>query len=262
MDMIAIDVGNSTVSIGVFANDEPVRSEQVPLEEIQKLGGIIRAMRDRCGPQPLGAKTVPVVVSSVNQKALVLVEAAVGDTLDQRILLMGRDVPLEMKTAVENTEALGQDRLMTAFAAYQVIGAAVAVASFGTATTIDLVNDHGIFLGGMILPGLGLSALSLHEHTDALPQVQIRVPDQLYGTNTESAIRSGIYYAALGSLREIIERYATELGHWPHVIATGGYARLIAQKCDFIDSLVPDLCLDGIYLAYRRFREAQEPTTP
>ena len=124
MDMIAIDIGNSTISIGVFANNEPVRSEQLPIGEIGRLDGVIRSMRDHCGPQPLGAKTVPVVASSVNKKMLVVVEEAVGNTLNQRVLVMGRDVPLEMKTAVENVDALGQDRLMTAFAAYQVIGSA------------------------------------------------------------------------------------------------------------------------------------------
>jgi len=263
MDVIAIDIGNRTISLGVFTQQQLYRSETIPLPQADpvKTVTLLKAFREDCGSQPLGARTVPVVVSSVNPEGLRIVEKAVGEALDQNILLIGREFPLEMKVAIENPDAVGKDRLLTAFAAYQVIEAAVAVADFGTATTIDLVNDHGIFLGGVILPGLHLAADSLHEHTAALPQVSPIVPKEVIGVNTEQAIQNGIYFGTIGALREIVERYATELGHWPQVIATGGFSKLISQHCDFIDSLVPDLCLDGLYLAYRRFREAQKTDT-
>jgi type III pantothenate kinase len=201
---------------------------------------------------------VPVVASSVNAPLLARVEQMVGEVLDQNVLLVGRDVPLSMKLAVENPETLGSDRVLSAQAAYAVVGNAVVVASFGTATTIDLVNEHGIFLGGAILPGLATAAASLHEHTAALPEAPLQVPEGDYGTSTIGAIQHGIYYGAIGALREIVERYATQLGRWPQLVVTGGFGRLIAQHCDFLDSLVPDLCLNGLFLAYRHHREAME----
>jgi len=135
---------------------------------------------------------------------------------------------------------------------------AVVVADFGTATTIDCVNRQGIFLGGVIMPGMKLSAMSLHEHTFALPEVEIQVPEENYGTNTVSAIQNGIYYGALGALRELVERYATQLGYWPQVVVTGGFSKMIAEKCDFIDSVVPDLCLFGLFQAYKKYIQSVE----
>ena len=135
---------------------------------------------------------------------------------------------------------------------------AVVVADFGTATTIDCVDHYGIFLGGAILPGLDVAARSLNEHTVALPRIKPEIPTGAYGTNTVAAIQHGIYYGAIGALRGIVEQYATQLGRWPQVILTGGFGKLISEKCDFVDSYVPNLCLDGIFLAYRKWRDRQE----
>jgi len=215
-------------------------------------------MRVMCGEQEFGARTVAVVVSSVNPPAEIKLSEAVKEALDQEILLIGRDVGLDMKLAVENPESVGTDRLLTAMAAYAVVENAVVVADFGTATTIDCVDHYGIFLGGAILPGLDLAAKSLNEHTVQLPRVKPQVPTGGYGTNTEAAIQYGIYYGAIGALQGIVEKYATQLGQWPQLVLTGGYARLIKEKCDFADSYVPNLCLDGIFLAYRKWRESRD----
>jgi type III pantothenate kinase len=288
MDLIAVDIGNSNISLAVFTQDKLIRSERVEVVQPESVAKILQEMRAACGPQPLGAKTVPVVVSSVNPKGKTIIEQAVSDVLDQNILLVGRDIPLFIKMAVENPESVGSDRLLTAWAAYSVVEDAVVISDFGTATTIDCVNHQGIFLGGVIMPGLGLAAWSLGEYTEALPKVKPELPQGVimpglglaawslgeytaalpkvkpelpqgvYGTNTVTAIQHGICYGAIGALREMVERYATKLGRWPHVVVTGGYGKLIAAKCDFVDSLVPDLCLDGLFLAYRDFRQAQE----
>ncbi|MBN1844550.1 MAG: type III pantothenate kinase, partial [Sedimentisphaerales bacterium] len=258
MDLIAADIGNSRISLAVFVEDERKRTERLDIDKLDNLAETITSLRGLCGPQPLGARTVPVVVSSVNPAAEKILADAVAKALDQNILVVGRDIPLDIKHAVENPEAIGTDRLLTAAAAYAVIQDACVVADFGTAVTIDCVDHYGIFLGGTILPGLKLAARSLHEHTAALPQVCPIVPQDDYGTNTEKAIQHGIYFGAVGALRGIVERYATLLGRWPQVVLTGGDARLIAQHADFVDSLVPDLCLDGIFLTYRTMRQDQD----
>lgn len=258
MDLIAVDIGNSNIKLGAFGQGEIQRTENLAIEQIDKLPGIFQEFREICGPQALGAATVPVVACSVNDGYLKLVQQALVEALNQNILLVGRDFPLEMKVGVEDIATLGSDRMVAAYGAYQVIETAVVVADFGTATTIDCVNDNGIFLGGVIMPGLDLAARSLNDYTAALPVVTPAVPTGNYGTNTEMAIQNGIYYGAIGALREMTDRYATELGRWPQVVVTGGYGNLIAQKCDFIDSVVPDLCLNGLFLAYSRFHETPE----
>jgi len=258
MDLIAVDIGNSNVALGVFVKDELKCTERIDVDKLDNLVDTIKSLRQMCGPQPLGARTVPVVVCSVNPATEKIVADAVLKALDQNILVIGRDVPLQMKHALENPESVGADRFLTASAAYAVIEDACVVADFGTATTIDCVDHYGIFLGGTIQPGLQLAAQSLHEHTSALPVVKPVVPTDDYGNNTEKAIQHGIYFGGVGALRGIVERYATLLGRWPQVVLTGGFAKLIARHADFADSLVPDLCLDGIFLAYRKFRESQD----
>jgi len=145
------------------------------------------------------------------------------------------------------------DRLCAAVAAYDRLGTACVVADFGTAITIDCVSDRGVFLGGAILPGLGMAADSLHERTAQLPRVEIAKPDGVFGKDTQQAIVRGILATARGALRELVEAYATELGHWPIVILTGGDAHLVCDdpnEGELVQAIVPDLAIRGAALAY------------
>lgn len=261
MDLIAFDIGNSAVKVAVYDDNELKESVSIAIDSLESdLPGVLVKYRQICGPQQFNARTVPLPASSVSQENLALVEKIVDATFKQRLMLAGRDFSVEMSIGVENPDKLGSDRLLAAMAAYQVVNRAVVVASFGTATTIDLVNDSGIFMGGVIIPGLDIAARSLNEHTSALPYVAPGRPqgNSAYGTNTEAAINNGIHFATLGALRELVERYATELGYWPQVIATGGYAGMLAADSDIIENIVPNLCINGIYLAFTHWVEMQE----
>jgi type III pantothenate kinase len=164
---------------------------------------------------------------------------------------VGEDIDLPISTDVPEPEKLGTDRLCTAAGAYAKLKTACVVADFGTALTIDLVADNNMFLGGTILPGIDLSARALHEHTALLPLVEVGTPTETLGKETASAIRNGVFAMMVGALREITERYATEIGKWAPLVLTGGDARAVAGACDFVDHVIPDLCLDGLVIAYR-----------
>jgi type III pantothenate kinase len=254
MDLIAIDIGNSSIAMGFFTNGDLVETAYISFENIEEFPKHLVSFRNKCGTQAFGARTVPVVVSSVNEPVFKAVEQGILETIDQSALLIGREIPLNYKMAIENPETIGTDRVVNAVAAFEVVGRGVCVADFGTATTIDLVNDLGIFLGGVILPGLGISADLLHQNTSQLDKINIIEPEGSYGTNTTQAINNGIVYGAVGALREMTEQYASKLGYWPQVVVTGGYAKLVAQHCDFVDSVVPDLCLNGLYLVYKNYK--------
>src|SRR5262249_47779568 len=193
------------------------------------------------------------VIASVVPKTTHAIREVCERRLGAEPLVLGEDIGIPIEVSVARPESVGIDRLCGAAAAYEEIQAACAVASFGTATTIDCVDDAGRFRGGAILPGLALQARSLHEGTAQLPEVPIATPTEVYGGNTQDAIVNGIVYGAVGALREIVERYATDLGKWPQLVLTGGFAPLIRQTCEFVDALVPDLVLRGMVLAYRRF---------
>jgi type III pantothenate kinase len=152
---------------------------------------------------------------------------------------------------------VGTDRFVAAAAAYAVVGGAVVVADFGTAVTIDLVDQNGVFQGGVIYPGFGTAAKALKDSTAQLPQVRVTRPTKSLGKNTADAINCGLYYGCIGALEEIVRRYAEDLGQWPQTVITGSGAETIKDDCPFVDNVVPNLVVKGIVLAYQKFIEAK-----
>jgi type III pantothenate kinase len=198
-----------------------------------------------------------IVVSSVKPIWTEVIRQIVKDRLDEEIHIIGKDIPLPMQLWVDEPEKVGTDRVVSAAAAYDVVEDAVVVADFGTAVTIDLVDQNGVFLGGVICPGFEISAKALKDYTAQLPNIKVTRPDAPYGKNTTDAINCGLYYSIIGALQEIIRRYAEELGRWPQTIITGSGAKTIQTDCDFVDNYVPNLVVKGIVLAYQKHIEAK-----
>ena len=144
---------------------------------------------------------------------------------------------------------------MAAAAAFDVVEDAVVVADFGTAVTIDLVDEHGVFQGGVICPGFEISAQALKDNTAQLPKITVHRPNGPYGKNTADAINCGLYYSIIGGMEEIVRRYAEEIGRWPQTIITGSGAEIIKDDCPFVDNYVPHLVVKGIVLAYMKYVE-------
>jgi len=156
---------------------------------------------------------------------------------------------------VDEPDKVGTDRVVAAAAAYDVVEDAVVVADFGTAVTIDLVDQHGIFQGGVICPGFEISAKALKENTAQLLNIKVTKPDAPYGKNTADAINCGLYYSIIGALEEVVRRYAEQIGRWPQIVITGSAAKTIKDDCEFIDNYVPNLVVKGIVLAYQKYIE-------
>jgi type III pantothenate kinase len=135
-------------------------------------------------------------------------------------------------------------------AAYEQMAKACVVVDAGTAVTVDCCNDTGDFLGGAIAPGARTMLQSLHEKTARLPQVELAVPSGAFGKNTREAMLQGVYHGVRGMVRELVEQYATELGNWPDIIATGGDAQMLFEGWELIHAVSPDLTLYGIALAF------------
>ena len=256
MNIIAIDIGNTNITIGLYLGDEeqfiksiPGRSRKEITSCLVSAWGKIPIVKNSREKKRDGA----VVVSSVKPVWTKLVQKIVKDNLAEKILLIGKDVPLPMTLWVDEPDKVGTDRVVAAAAAFAVVEDAVAVADFGTAVTIDLVDEKGVFLGGVILPGFELSAKALNENTAQLPKVKVTRPKMPFGKNTTEAINCGLYYSAVATLQEVIRRYAEKIGKWPHTVLTGSAAETIKDDCEFIDSYVPNLVVKGIVLAYRKY---------
>jgi type III pantothenate kinase len=245
--VLAIDIGNTRIHLAAVRGDEVVGEQSFAVSDLENFRRAVQNLWDEM------AIPKKVAAASVNPDVLEKVEAAVRETVRQPVMSVGRDLPLPIDADLPKPEAVGVDRLCAAVAAYDRLGNACVVAGFGTAITLDCVSAEGVFLGGAILPGLGLSAAALHQRTAQLPEVKLSEPDWVFGKNTHDAIVGGLVYGARGALRYFVESYATALGHWPLVILTGGDAELVAgdlEESDLVQAIVPDLVLRGVAMAY------------
>jgi len=148
---------------------------------------------------------------------------------------------------------VGADRVVNGVAAYARFGGPVIVVDFGTATTFDAISAQGEYLGGVITPGIGISAEALFLRAARLPRVEIRRPARVIGTSTVGSIQSGLYWGYAGLVDGILRRMKQELEK-PYVVATGGLAELIFPACDEIESVEKNLTLDGMRLVYQRLK--------
>jgi type III pantothenate kinase len=258
MNIIAIDIGNTNIAIGLFLEDEEQFIKSIPGKSRTKLTDCLKSAWQEI-PIAESSKEKKrdgvIVISSVKPAWTEVIREIAEEILDENVYVLGTDIPLPMTLWVDEPEKVGTDRVVSAAAAYAVTEDAVVIADFGTAVTIDLVDASGIFLGGVICPGFEIGAKSLKDNTAQLPKAKITRPEAPYGKNTADAINCGLYYSAVGTLEEVIRRYAEEIGKWPQTVITGSAAKTIKDDCTFIDSFVPNLVVKGIVLAYKKYIE-------
>ena len=261
MNMIAVDIGNTNITVGLFLDDQEKSVRSIPGGSLSKLTQCFNSAWQQI-PVAKSSKEKRrngvILVSSVKPAWTKAVTQLVKQNLGERVYIIGRDIPLPITLWVDEPDKIGTDRVVSAAAAYDVVQDAVVVADFGTAVTIDLVDHNGVFQGGVICPGFEISAKALKQNTAQLPQVQVTRPKEPYGKTTDQAINCGLYYSAVATLQEVTRRYAEKIGRWPQTVITGAAAELIKDDCDFIDSYVPNLVVKGIVLAYRKYIEQKE----
>ena len=163
-----------------------------------------------------------------------------------------------MPILYENPQEVGADRIVNGVAAFDKYGGPCVVVDFGTATTFDVVSRKGEYMGGVIAPGIGISAQALFEHTARLPFVDIRRPTKVIGANTVASIQSGLFFGYLGLVDGILDRLVAELGKDTKIIATGGLAALIGESSKYIETVDDLLTLDGLRIIWERNAAAQK----
>jgi type III pantothenate kinase len=266
MSVLAIDIGNSRVGFNVFtagkAQDAAVRLTHVDLDK--ELASTLKSLWEKAEreTQENEDDDTEVVIASVVPGLTERIEYSALQYLNAKARVIGRDIKVPLKTMLRDETTVGQDRLLGALAAYVNVEKACAIISVGSALVVDCIDDEGIFRGGAIAPGIMMGAKALHEYAAQLPEASLTPPadDVPFGRFTQEAINLGLFVGARGAVRELLERYATALGAWPHVVATGGDAPALLGNptggaADLIDSFVPDLVLQGAALAWEKWRE-------
>ncbi len=252
--ILVVDVGNSSTALGAWDAGKVSASSRIATGDEAALGECVAKL----APMFNDGCPSAVAVASVVPSAATWLCKGFENLPNCKVLFVGADLDLPIDVAVREPERVGVDRICAAAAAFDRTKHSCTVIDFGTAITIDLVDDQGVFAGGAILPGAALQAKALAEWTAALPLVVPELPEQAIGLDTEEAIRSGIGYGIPGAVRALVEQYATSLNTWPQVVGTGGGLLEIMARCDFIDTAVPDLTLMGVGLAYARDRMGAE----
>ena len=165
---------------------------------------------------------------------------------------MNADLDVGLRVLYDNPKELGADRIANAVGGYAEYGGPLIIVDFGTSTNFDVVSTDGAYHGGAIAPGVRTSSEALSQRAALLPRIDMRVPPQAIGKNTMSSMQSGFYFGFLGQMEEIIRQVKRELPQEPRVVATGGLAKLIAEKSELVEVIDPDLTLKGLQIILER----------
>jgi type III pantothenate kinase len=250
--IVALNVGNTNTSLGIVRGGDVASARTAPTRDnmtAERLEAALDALLDEDGAA-LGDVEAIVLASVVPAVSAALAELTAVRGIR---LIVANDTTIPIPVRVDQPAAVGDDRLVNAFAAGALYGRPAIVVDLGTATTLDVVAPDGAFLGGAIAPGLGLGLEALTERTAQLPRVALEMPQHAIGTNTVSAMQSGAVLGYFGLVKELVRRITAELGPpKPKVVLTGGLSTLPwAQSIPSVDVIDPLLTLRGLALVYR-----------
>lgn len=251
--LLCLDIGNTTIHGGVFKGEDLMlhfRKASEVKHSSDELGiflqGVLR--ENNLNPKHI----THIALCSVVPSLLHSVRNACYKYFDTEPFVLQAGVKTGLKIKYRNPLEVGADRIATAIAAVRLYPHKnIIVVDFGTATTFCAITTGKEYLGGAILPGIAISMEALEQRTAKLPSVEIITPATSIGRSTVESIQSGLFYAQVGTVRELTRRFSREAfeGEEPVVVGTGGYARLF-QNEDLFDKIYPNLVLNGLYLAY------------
>lgn len=251
--LLALDVGNTNVTIGVFQGKElgaHWRLRTVHDQTADEWGILLRNLFALASLDFAGIDGI--IIASVVPPLDAALAAMARQYFNTDALFVTPDTDTGLAIRYEHPREVGADRIVNGVAAHRIYGGPCIVVDFGTAITFDAVSAQAEYLGGVICAGIGISIEALFTKTARLPLVDFREPKKLIGTNTVGSMQSGLYYGAADMIDGILERMTGELGPQTRAIATGGQARIIAPGCHCLDIVDDDLTLKGLQLIWER----------
>lgn len=252
--LLAVDVGNTNTVLGLYDGAELLRHWRLTSRRDATSDEIALSVEGLLRTVPEGLPPDDVIVASVVPSLRFPMRQAFRQLFDRDPLFVEPGIKTGMPILYESPQEVGADRIVNAVAAHARLGGPCIVVDFGTATTFDVVTAKGEYAGGVIVPGISISAEALFEKAARLWRVEIRRPERVVGKTTSASIQSGLYFGYLSLVDGLIDRIVRETGGKPRVIATGGLAELFAGASERIEVVDPLLTLAGLRLIYDRNR--------
>jgi type III pantothenate kinase len=253
--LLTIDVGNTNTVLGVHAGPTLQAHFRLATRRDQtadEYGILVRSLFSGAGIET--QRLAGIAVACVVPPLVPVVDTLAREHLGQEALFVEPGVKTGMPILYDPPSDVGADRIVNAVAAFAACGGPVVVVDFGTATTFDVVTRKGEYLGGVIVPGVGISADALFQRAARLPRVEIRDPGRVIGRTTVGSMQSGLYFGYAALVEGILARIRAELRERVRVIGTGGLCELLAREIPSIEAVDPVLTLTGLRLIWERNR--------
>ncbi len=254
--LLAIDCGNTNTVFSIWDGTRFLCTLRTSTEHQRTADQYFVWFKTLLAHHGINAKINAVVISSTVPRVVFNLRVLSDRYFNCRPLVVGKlDCRLPVDVRVDAGTQVGPDRLVNTVAGYDLHGGDLIIVDFGTATTFDVVDSDGAYIGGVIAPGVNLSLQALHEAAAALPHIDVTKPDRVIGTNTVDCMQSGVFWGYVGLIDGICERIKAEHGRAMKVIATGGLAPLFQQGTDMFDMFEDDLTMHGLTVIHEHNKE-------